>query len=312
MVMELFVTRAYYYFGGVEYDYDKAKAVVVGVPFEASTTYKTGTRFAPYSIRMSSANIEFYSLRANIDVDEIPIHDLGDIVVSANKTETLERIETVTATLADDVDKKIIVFLGGEHTITLGLVKGLVHRKKNVCLVVADAHFDLREEYLGDRFSHATVARRLAEIVGPENLVFYGVRAFTREEREYALRNNVTFISSREILSSPINSLERLLDKLATMTKCTHVHFSIDMDVYDPSYAPGVGNPEPEGLTPSLVFDLIHSIIPRIHASGQTISVDVVEVSPPNDCNDITSVLAAKTIVEVIASWYASKTSSPT
>ncbi len=307
MVLEAFVTKAYSYFGGIENDFNSARVIVVGVPFEVSTTYKTGTRFAPYAIRIAASNIEFYSIRANIDVDEVPIHDLGDIIISSNRDETLKRIEEVTATLVDNADNKLIIFLGGEHTITLGVIRGLTRKKKNTCVVNIDAHFDLREEYLDDKFSHASVMRRIAELISPRSIVFYGVRAFSKEEKEYVLKNNITYVDAREILESPLQSTEKILEKLNNPTTCAHIHVSVDMDVYDPSYAPGVGNPEPEGLTPSTIFDFIHKLIPRLQSNGQTITVDVVEVSPPNDCNDITSILAAKTIVEIIASWYTSK-----
>ncbi len=310
MVLEVFVTKAYSYFGGVENDFNRAKVIVVGVPFESSTTYKTGTRFAPYAIRIASSNIEFYSMRADIDVDEVPIYDLGDITISGNRDETLKRIEEVAAILADNVDSKLIVFLGGEHTITLGVIRGLIRRRKNICVISIDAHFDLREEYLDDKLSHACVMRRVAELVSPQNMVFYGVRAFSGEEKEYVLENNITYVDAREILKSPTQSTAKILEKINDPITCTHVHVSIDMDVYDPSYAPGVGNPEPEGLTPSIMFDFIHRLISRLQSNNQTITVDVVEVSPPNDCNDVTSILAAKTIVEIIASWYLSKHSN--
>ena len=287
-------------FGGVDYPFETSHVLVIGVPFEATTSYKPGTRFGPEAIRRAAANIEFYSARAGIDVEEVAIHDAGDVPVSSLVRETLARVEEAAAAAARYAGDRLPVFLGGEHTITYGVVRGLRRSLGgDICLAVVDAHLDLREEYLGDPYSHACVMRRVAE-EGLALPAYYGVRAYTRQELLYAREKGM-------LLLGPLEPGRRAGEALASRLldgRCRHLHISVDMDGYDPAYAPGVGNPEPEGLTPTQVFDMLHTLVARSLDAGLTLSLDVVETSPVNDCNDITSVLAAKTVVETVAAWW--------
>jgi agmatinase len=296
----LYLSRAPLYFGGEDVEPEKAEAILVGVPFDYTSTYRPGSRFAPRAIREAAANIEFFSLRSNIDLDaeSVYISDLGDVAVSSRVDETLRRIETVISELATTWPSKLLVMLGGEHTVTLGAIRGLIRANLKPCIIVFDAHLDLRNEYLGEKYSHASVLRRVSELLGP-SIAYIGARALTREELEYAKSAGLPIITSREVRFLGVSEVARRVVSWLRSLSCNYIYLSLDMDVIDPAYAPGVGNPEPEGLEPWLLLDIIYKIFTLYNKPPGM--VDVVEVSPPHDCSGITSVLAAKIVVELTA-----------
>ncbi len=297
----LYLTRAPLYFGGEDVEPSKAEAIVVGVPFDFTSTYRPGSRFAPRAIREAAANIEFYSLRAGVDLDaeSIYLSDLGDIAVSSKVDETLKRIETVVSELASTWSDKLLVILGGEHSISLGVTRGLLKAlNTQPCLVVFDAHLDLRSEYMGERYSHASVMRRISELIG-DRIAYIGVRALTREEVEYAKNMGLPMITSRDIRLLGVSESARRIASWLRSRGCSEAYVSIDVDVLDPAYAPGVGNPEPEGIEPWTMLDILYKIF-TLYGKPPRV-VDIVEVSPPHDCGNVTSVVAAKIVVEVTA-----------
>ena len=297
---KLYLHRGASVFGGVEYSGDTALAVIVGVPYEETTSYKPGTRFAPQAVRTAAANIEFYSPRARLDLDTEPILDLGDVAVTHGPEAMAERLRAVAAGVSRDyrLGERLHVYIGGEHTITLGLYSGVSdYLGEPPCIVSLDAHLDMRSEYLGARLGHATFMRRLLETHKPLLAAVIGARAYVSEEERFARGAGATLIGAREILAGGPAAAREVIEAARS---CSSLYITVDMDVYDPAYAPGVGNPEPEGLAPSHVFDIIHSLIAAVEGP---VVLDVVEASPPNDCNDITSVLAAKTILEAMAAY---------
>jgi len=281
---------------------EEAVFLVFGVPYDSTASYRSGARQGPQSVRDASQNIETYSPRSGVDVEDVAISDIGDVsVVHGDPETTLKRVGLVTEGIVKE--GKIPVMIGGEHSITfqatLKVGKNEKHQGaavEDVMIVIFDAHADLREAYLGERFSHASVSRRIVEEVGPENLLQIGVRATSKEEREFALTKNVAQITTLEVLKGGVEQvLRRVTDLTSTVEK---VYISIDMDVFDPAFAPGVGNPEPEGLSPTTVFDIIWGLETNI------CGFDVVELCPPFDPNGITAVLGAKTLFELIAKAY--------
>ena len=298
-IADLYLSRASMVFGGVEVPPSKAVAIIVGIPYDFTSSYRPGSRFGPQAIRAAAANIEFYSLRASRDVDDYGISDLGDIMLPINPRDALRRIEEVVyETMASHKDK-LLLSLGGEHTITIATYAASKRINNSTCLLVFDAHFDLRDQYMEDPYSHACVLRRIIEKYGPGNVMVIGVRAFSREELEYARRKGVEYVTPIDIrllgVRGVINKVHRWLDK----NNCNNLYVSIDMDVFDPAYAPGVGNPEPEGLAPWQLYDILYKAV--LESGTDILAADIVEVSPPHDCNGITSILAAKTAVELIA-----------
>jgi len=289
---ELFVSPTNI-FGGIQKDFKEADYVILGVPFDATSTYRVGARFAPAAIREASLNIETYSLRANIDLEDLKIHDLGDLHISGSVKETLRRVELVLAEIFKS--RKVPVLIGGEHTITLGALralKGLNPSVDGITVVNFDAHLDLREEYLGERLCHAAFMRRVLEETGYK-LVEIGTRAVCREEVEYAERRGIRFITSREILK---NGVENTVERINRLTdEADAVYLTIDMDVLDPAFAPAVQNPEPDGLPINMLLEVLSGI-----CDNRVTALDLVEVAPAYDMG-VTAVQAARIIFEVLS-----------
>jgi len=274
-------------FGGFQRTFQEADYTVLGIPFDMTSTYRSGARFAPNAIREASLNIETYSFRAGIDAESLKIHDLGNIDIVYDVDEILKRTELVVRDLKDE--RKLPAILGGEHTITLGAVRGI---GEGTAVVSFDAHLDLRDEYLGRTVSHTTFMRRICEQVSPERILEIGVRAVCQEELDYAKRAGVQFFTAYEIKREGIeNTVEKIVGALAD---CEKIYLSIDMDVLDPAYAPAAQNPEPEGLSASTLLDILQGLSYRRLAA-----LDVMEVAPPYDQGS-TAIQAAKIIFEVL------------
>ena len=276
-------------FGGYQKSFDEAIYTLLGVPFDYTSTYRTGARFAPMAIREASQNIETYSFRTGYDMEKISIHDLGDLDVLADVGETLERLRLVAEELLEA--GKTPIFIGGEHTITLGIAYALKNPEK-LAIISFDAHLDLRNEYLGQKVSHTTFMRRLNEEVKPKKIIEVGTRAVCEEELEYSENTGISYITSLEIRREGLEKTKERIRKL--LEDVENVYLSIDLDVLDPSYAPAVQNPEPEGISPYILHELIAETCKK-----SIMGFDLVEVAPNYD-NGITAIQAARTIFEVI------------
>ncbi|MGQ9565607.1 MAG: agmatinase [Candidatus Bathyarchaeales archaeon] len=284
--MDFYVSRLPF-FSGVQASFEHADYVLVGVPFDVTSTYRTGARFAPSAIREASLNIETHSLFTGVDVEDLKIHDLGDLHVASKVDETLKRLALVVKDILDA--KKVPVIVGGEHTITLGAIKGL---KRKIAVIDFDAHLDLRDEYMSLKTSHTTFMRRINEQIRPEAIVEIGTRAVCKEELNYAAENSVTFFTTLQIRKEGV---KRTVDAVRkTLEGCEEIYLTIDMDVFDPAFAPAVQNPEPDGLSTEVFFELLHAL-----CDSSVIGLDLVEVAPPYD-NGVTAALAAKTLFEAL------------
>jgi agmatinase len=260
----------------------------LGVPFDLTSTYRSGARFAPLSIRDTSLNIEGYSFRTDIDVEDLKIHDLGDLHVAADVELTLGRLSLV----AQDLYKadKVPVFIGGEHTITLGAIRSL---KENVAVVSFDAHLDLRDSYLGLSVSHTTFMRRIKEDVRPSKILEIGTRAVCKEELKYSKKSGIDFITAHQLRK---DGTKKTIDTIKViLEECKKVYVTIDLDVLDPAFVPAVQNPEPEGLDTATLFDLLEVI-----CDNRVVAFDLVEVAPQYD-QGLTATQAAKTIFEMLS-----------
>jgi agmatinase len=292
-------------FGGYKAPRERTPYSLIGFPYDSTSSFRTGQRFGPSSIRMASRYIEFNSLRAGLDVDEIGgIADEGDVsVVYGDPKETVRRVEEIYSELILE-ENRFPILVGGEHLGSLGALSA--YRKSNPCIIWVDAHLDLRKDYLGCKYSHASVIRRLNEKYGGRIRVFYlGVRGFSEEEYEYAVNKEYTIVTSLEALRLGENMVTLKLKNF--LADCEHYYISIDMDAFDPSFAPGVGNPEPEGLYPTLVLDILWNIV-----DNRLLGFDVMETSPIYDPSGITSILASKLIVELVAMHYTKITKKKT
>ena len=286
---ELFVSQSNV-FSGIQTPFEKADYVVFGVPFDVTSTYRTGARFGPNAIRQASLNIETISFRNGIDVEDIRIHDLGDLHVSTDPKKTVDMLKLVVEDIADA--GKMPVALGGEHTITLGIMKGLSAKAAKTAVVSFDAHLDLRKEFLGLKLSHTTFMRCINEEVKPAKIIEVGTRAVCKEELAYAKKAGIDFFTSQQIRKEGSAQIAQALrEKLAPYE---NVYVSVDMDVLDPAYAPAVQNPEPEGIETHTLLDILCSLCDK-----RVIGFDVLEVAPIYD-QGVSAIQAAKVVFEML------------
>ena len=266
---------------------DKSDPVsnIFGVPFDSTHSYKPGCRFGPDVIRDAFNNIEIFHPNLQVDLEIANIKDYGNIQHTVVATEMLEMVEKITNELRKE--KKPLVILGGEHLLTLGSYMSF---PKNIGYVVFDAHYDLRNEYANTKLSHAAYLRRIVEQRGAENVVHVGARSFVKEELEFLKKNKINSISDKEVRLG--NAGRQLKDSISTFDE---LYVSIDLDVLDPAFAPGVGNPEAVGITSRELYDLVTSL-----DNKKIIGSDVVELNPSFD-NGSTASLAAKMISTIIA-----------
>jgi agmatinase len=234
---ELFVSQSNV-FSGFQKPLEKADYIVFGVPFDVTSTYRTGARFGPNAIREASLNIETYSFRTGIDIEELQLHDLGDLHISIDTKKTLERLELVIKDILEA--GKTPVTIGGEHTITLGILKGLRDKASKTAIVSFDAHLDLRNESLGLKLSHTTFMRRINEEVKLAKIIEVGTRAVCKEELGYAKKAKIEFFAAQYIRNEGIKQVVKHLKE--NLSKYESIYLSVDMDVLDPAYAPAVQN----------------------------------------------------------------------
>ncbi len=286
---ELFVSQSNV-FSGFQKSFERADYVILGVPFDVTSTYRTGARFGPTAIRQASLNIETYSFRTGLDVEDLRLHDLGDLHVSTDTKKTLKMLEIAIKDILEA--GKTPVTMGGEHTITLGITKGLGAKSRKTAIVSFDAHLDLRNEFMGLRLSHTTFMRRTNEQVEPAKIIEVGTRSVCKEELAYAKRAGIGFFTSQQVRNKGAKQIaEQLKDNL---TEYENVYVSVDMDVLDPAYVPAVQNPEADGLEPHMLFDILGGICDR-----RVIGFDVLEIAPVYD-QGISAIQAAKVMFEML------------
>jgi len=260
-------------------------ATVFGIPYDATHSYKPGCRFGPDVIRESFNNIEVFHPEFQIDVEAVHIEDLGNTRHTVVASEMVDMVKKITAELV--AKQRQLFILGGEHSITYGTYTSF---PEETGYVVFDAHYDLRDEFADSKLSHASYLRRIVEERGAENILHVGARAFVAEELKFLKENNIKTISDKEIRDGKGPQL--LKDHVSTFDT---IYSSFDLDVLDPAFAPGVGNPEAVGITSRELLDLIHSF-----ENTKVTGVDIVELNPYHD-NGSTASIAAKIMSTLIA-----------
>ena len=287
--LELFTSQSNV-FSGLQKPFEKAKYVIFGVPFDATSTYRTGARFGPNAIRQASLNIETYSFRSGLDVEDLALYDAGDLHVSTDAKKTVD----MTKLVVEDIlaAGKMPVVLGGEHTITLGIAKGLGAKAAKTAIVSFDAHLDLRTEFLGLTLSHTTFMQLISKQVKPAKIIEVGTRSVCKEELAYAKKAGVEFFTSQQIIKQGAEAIvKQLKEKLAPYE---NVYLTVDMDVLDPAFAPAVQNPEPEGITTTALLDIVCALCDK-----RVIGFDVLEIVPIYD-QGVSAVVAAKVMFEML------------
>jgi len=266
------------FFADAEASYNEARFVYYGYPFDGTACFRKGSSEAPDAIRKNSYNFETYLLELGIDLSDILANDWGNLEITDNQDKNEKLLEDLVSKIVNE--GKFPIGLGGEHSLTPAAVKAAHSKYPNLAVVILDAHLDFRNEYEGNPKSHATVTRRVSEIVGVDNVRSIGIRSVSQSEITEARSVGLKFIESgwtelREYLADVIEDLDG------------PVYLSLDMDAIDPAFAPGVGTPEPFGMTPYEIIQTINFFADRI------VGFDCVEVCPPHD-NGNTSALAAR------------------
>jgi len=271
-------------FIGCDCDYGDARVVIFGAPFDGTASFRPGTRFAPQAMRASSeGGIETYSLRQKKDLSDICACDIGDLVLPyGNAEQALRAIEDTVASIA--ADGKLPVMIGGEHLVTLGAVRALAATNRDLRVIHFDAHSDLRDEYYGQKLSHATVMRRVWELVGDGRIFQFGIRSGDREETEWGGRHVYTNYFNADGIDHAVRSVKNY-----------PVYLSVDLDVLDSSVLPGTGTPEAGGLS---YGELIDSVL---KLSGLNIAgADINELSPHYDPSGASTLVACKVLRELL------------
>jgi len=265
------------------FEFQKSNVVLTGVPYDGTSSFRPGSRFAPDAIREASYGIESYSPYQKKDLRDKKICDLGNIPLSfGDKQLNLDIIESFVDKLIKK--RKRFIFMGGEHLISYPIIKSFKKKYKDLTVIQLDAHSDLIDSYRGERFSHATVMKRTAEIVGFENLYQLGIRSlnsidallpYRKEKMQlFSLSNAQIFI--KDIGNKP-------------------VYITLDLDVLDTSVFPGTGTPEPGGVS---YKELLECVL--LFSELNLVGIDVVELSPHYDTSGISSITAASIIRELI------------
>jgi agmatinase len=260
-------------------------AKLFGIPFDSTHSYKPGCRFGPDVIRDAFNNIEIFMPEFGVDLEEVNIQDLGNLEHTVVAQNMIDMVRNITNELKNSSNQLII--LGGEHSLTYG---SYMSYPKDTGYVVFDAHYDLRDEYAGTKLSHAAYLRRIIEERGSENIIHVGARAYVKEELEFLTEHNVKTISDSEIR---MGNGPKLLEKMAE--KFENLYVSIDLDVLDPAFAPGVGNPEAIGITSRELYNMLISL-----KNSHIKAADIVELNPTFD-NGSTASLAARLMSIIIS-----------
>lgn len=263
---------------------EDARVVIFGAPMDYTVSYRAGAREGPAGIRGVSYGLEEYSPICDKDLADYKYHDLGDIILAPGSVaKSLKAIAAVAREVLSS--GKIPFMLGGEHLVTLPLVESAAALYPGLSVLHFDAHADMRDNYMEEKLSHATVMRRISEVVGPEKLYHMGIRSGTREEFRYLKE------SGRYFPGVTLGNMQ----EVAALLAGAPVYITIDIDVFDPGFAPGTGTPEPGGCVPREFFNAFLAL-----KGLNVVGMDVVEVCPPCETAPITSMLAAKLVREMI------------
>ncbi|GAC41527.1 agmatinase [Paenibacillus popilliae] len=267
-------------------DYESAKAVIYGMPMDYTVSFRPGSRFGPARIREASIGLEEYSPYLDKSMEELNYFDAGDLLLPfGNAGKSLDIIgEFVSKLLADN---KFPVGLGGEHLVSWPVIQAVYKKYPDLAIIHIDAHADLREQYEGEPLSHSTPIRKAAEMMGGKNIYQFGIRSGSREEWAYA-RENINFYPFD--VASPLKSV---LPELAGRP----VYVTIDIDVLDPSCAPGTGTAEAGGITSKELLEAVHLIA---CSEANVVGCDLVEVAPIYDPTEQTPITASKVIREML------------
>ena len=278
----MFNTYTNQQFIGCDKPFEEGKVVLFGAPFDGTTSYRPGTRFAPTAIRPDSYGLETYSPYLDLDLEDFLISDIGDVDVPfGNPPKALAAIKAVAEEIVSHGKKPLMI--GGEHLVSLPVIETLAHHYPDLHIIHLDAHTDLRDDYLGEKLSHATVLRRAWDILGDHRIFQFGIRSGMKQEFEWAKTHTYLHPFDTVTLKETMQSL-----------KGKPIYFTLDLDVLDPSIFSGTGTPEPGGITMKELLE-VFIILKEAHLIG----ADVVELAPHYDASGVSTAVACKAIREI-------------
>lgn len=270
-------------FLGCDKEFDESRIVIFGAPFDSTTSYRPGTRFASKTMRAESYGLETYSPYQDLDLEDAAVFDGGDLELCFGDTN--KALETITEFTEEVMQAgKLPLMIGGEHLVTLGAVRSVAKHYPDLHVIHFDAHADLREEYLGATLSHATVLHRVWDIIGDDRIYQFGIRSGERAE----------FIWGKDHVHThkfDFEGLEEVIKKLEGKP----VYFTIDLDVLDPSVFPGTGTPEAGGVTFLQLLDAIKKV-----GKLNIVGCDINELSPLLDASGASTAVALKVLRELL------------
>ncbi len=270
-------------FIGCDCEYDEAKIVLFGAPYDSTTSFRPGARFGCKAIRSESFGLETYSPYQNDELTEKKVFDSGDLeLVFGNAQTALGQIEERARTILND--GKLPFMVGGEHLVTLGAFRAVQEKYPDVSIIHFDAHADLRADYLGEQMSHASVLRRCHELVGDGRIFQFGIRSGDREE----------FVWGKDHVQTRMFDFEGL-DQVVAQLGNQPVYFTLDLDVLDPSVFPGTGTPEAGGVS---FMQLLNACLKLRDLN--IVGLDVNELAPAYDISGVSTAVAGKIIRELL------------
>jgi agmatinase len=273
-----------YCFIGCEDTFNESEIVLFGAPFDGTCTFRPGSRFGPYKMRIDSYGLETYSPYFNRDLLDYKIHDAGDLDLAfGNPLAVMESIRKFTNEIVFKNKKPLMI--GGEHLVTLPVVEALYEKYNNLVLLHFDAHTDLRDEFMGESLSHSTVIKKIWNFLGDNRIYQFGIRSGLKEEFLWADKGHTV-----------INKFS--YDKLSDIVKKIKdkpVYVTIDLDILDPSVFPGTGTPEPGGILFSDMIEILKTI-----DLLNIVGADIVELAPDYDPTGVSTAVASKTLRELM------------
>ena len=268
-------------------EYEDAKVVIFGAPFDSTTSYRPGARFGSAAISHESYGLETYSPYLNCDLEDLDVYDAGDLELPMGSAEmALDAISACTSEILNA--GKIPFMLGGEHLVTLGTVREVAKKYPDLHIIHFDAHADLRDDYLGVKLSHACVLRRCHDILGDGRIHQFGIRSGERAEFGFARAGHT------DLHPFSLEGLDSVADDLASSR--VPVYFTIDLDVLDPSVFPGTGTPEAGGVS----FDQLRKALTKVCQTVNVVALDVTELAPTLDPSGVSTAVAGKVVRELL------------
>ena len=270
-------------FGGAIRQSEEFEIAILGIPYDAKSSYLRGAAQGPAAIRAASTGLainEFTEKAVNLELDTVMV-DLGDVDVSGEYSQVSARVESAVGRIL--AKQAVPIILGGDHSVTYPVVRALARRYRALDILHFDSHPDLYDELYGDPHSHACSFARIMEDGLARTLVQVGIRAASASQRAKALKYGVRMIEMKDIIGIPVLEFANPL------------YISFDLDALDPAYAPGVSHHEAGGLSTRQALDIIHRLKARI------IGLDVVELNPTRDPLGITAAAAVKVVKEIAA-----------